>query len=305
MKEKYSIAIDLGGTKTSSAIINTKGEIIDYKIQSSLFEKGLKALTEMLNKIIEDRITNSKLKINAVGIAASGRIDVKLGKIIAGVPLCEGYIGWAIRDDLTKKIKIPMIIENDANAAAYAEYKVGAGSLAKRLVCITIGTGIGGGIVINGELLSGNGNAGEIGHIIIKKNGKQCGCGNRGCLEKYVSRKIMENEVRKAIKTKKLNLKVPLEKITTDTIISLIKEKNSAMVKIFKSQISYLSIAISNLVNIIDPDLILISGQISQLGDILIDEIKSQIKNKTEIKLAGLGDKAGLIGAGLLALQNF
>lgn len=305
-RAKCAVCVDLGGTKLSAAVIDNNYIIHDKIVTSSFFDKGISAVFENLINTVSGLIGKSGAKnISGVGIAASGRIDSSRGKIIAGVPLCEGYIGFELGKKSESKLGKPVIVENDANAAAYAEWAVGGGKKARRLVCITIGTGIGGGIVIDGNLISGYGNAGEIGHINVVKNGLCCGCGGRGCLEKYFSRKILQDEIMSLIKSGKISINTKDKNISTGEIISLIKSGNFTAINAFKNGISYLAIAIETLVNVIDPDLILLSGEISKLGKILTDEIKRQIRFDVKIAPAKLKNDAGLTGAGILALKKF
>ncbi len=184
MEKQLAIGIDLGGTKLSAALVDEQGDTKDFIIQSSQFDKGLEAVFNGVIEVIHQLKQPIHGRVVAIGIAATGSIEPQSGTIIGMIPLCDGYIGFPLREKVQQRINLPVIVENDANAAAYAEYRVGAGQNAKRLVCMTIGTGIGGGIVIDGQLLRGSGYAGEIGHMVVVKNGRRCACGRRGCLER-------------------------------------------------------------------------------------------------------------------------
>lgn len=305
MEKQLAIGIDLGGTKLSAALVDEQGNTRDFIIQSSQFDKGLESVLNGLNDVIHRLKNPPRGKVVAIGIAATGSIEPQSGTIIGMVPLCEGYIGFPLREKLQRRINLPVIVENDANAAAYAEYRIGAGQNAKRLVCITIGTGIGGGIVIDGQLLRGRGYAGEIGHMVVVKDGRRCACGRRGCLERYVSRKILEQEIIRALKSGKLKLRVKPRKLTTEEIIKLIKSKEPAVTEILERQLDYLATGIENLIYLIDPDKILISGQFAELGEILIKSLAARVSKPVQIGIAKLGNKAGLIGAGLIALEHY
>ena len=304
MRNKIAVGIDLGGTKTSGALVDGAGNTYNFIIESSKFNKGINTVYKTLSSTIKKLILGSSQEIIGIGIAASGRIDPHTGTIVGGVPLCEGYIGFPIREKLFNEFHIPVVVENDANAAAYAEYRLGAGQNSNCLLCITIGTGIGGGIIINGKILRGKGNGGEIGHIVIEKNGRLCNCGRKGCLETYVSRKCLEDEIFFAIERGTLKTKLNPQKITTKDIIKLIKDGNPIVMKIFNRQLEYLAVGIENLINTIDPDLILISGQLSKLGNILINLLKSKIRFPVELKVASLGSESGVVGAGLIVIQR-
>lgn len=304
MEKQLAIGIDLGGTKLSAALVDEQGDTKDFIIQSSQFDKGLEAVFNGVIEVIHQLKQPIHGKVVAIGIAATGSIEPQGGTIIGMIPLCDGYIGFPLREKVQQIINLPVIVENDANAAAYAEYRVGAGQNAKRLVCITIGTGIGGGIVIDGQLLRGSGYAAEIGHMVVVKNGRRCACGRRGCLERYVSRKILEQDIIRAIKSGKLKLRLKPKKLITEEIIKLIKSKETVVLEILERQLDYLAIGIDNLIYLIDPDKILFSGQFAELGEILIKNLVARISKPVQIGIAKLGNKAGLIGAGLIALEQ-
>ncbi|MCX7766424.1 MAG: ROK family protein [Candidatus Sumerlaeia bacterium] len=304
MEKELAIGIDLGGTKLSAAIVDEQGNTRDFIIQSSQFDKGLEAVFRGVIDVIQRLKQPPRGKVVAIGIAATGSIDPRTGTIIGMIPLCEGYIGFPLRKKVEQAINLPVVVENDANAAAYAEYQIGAGKNASRLVCITIGTGIGGGIIIEGQLLRGTGNAGEIGHMVVVKDGRRCACGKRGCLETYVSRKILEKDINRALKRGKLSLRRKLHKLTTEEIIKLIKSREPIVLEIVERQLEYLAIGVENLINLIDPDRILISGQFAELGEMLIKGLVARVTKSVQIEIAKLGNKAGLIGAGLIALEQ-
>jgi glucokinase len=302
MSEDYVIGVDLGGTKISAALVGRNGKTSDILLRSSSFNNGIDSVFNSLVKIINDvRESGKDHNIRGIGIAASGRIDNESGAVVGGVALCDGYIGFPLKEKITEKFNIPVCVLNDANAAAFAEYKIGAGKSSRRLLCITVGTGIGGGIVINGELFTGRGNAGEIGHLIIVKDGRICSCGQSGCLEKYVSRKIMAQEISIDLYPEKAR-NSPV--ISTEEIIEMIKDKNPVALKIFNRQMEYLATGIRNVVNTIDPDLILISGQLSNLGNILLTSLKKNLPRGLNLEIAGLGSHAGLSGAALYTFST-
>jgi glucokinase len=294
------IGIDLGGTKIAAALVEREGTCGKTLVLSAPFDKGVDAIAETIVTMINELRSDADQYVAGVGIAASGRVDTSTGDIIGGVPLCEGYIGFEMGQAIRSRVNLPVWLDNDANAAAFAEYKIGAGRNAKRLVCITIGTGIGGGIVIDGKLIRGNGNAGEIGHMVIDPEGPPCGCGRRGCLEQFVSRKRLAEELAEAIRAGKIRTDITPDDISTEEIIKLVKGGNSVAREIFDRQMHYLALAIDNLVNIIDPDVIVISGQISKLGGELLNTLREKMNFDVPLKTSTLGNTAGLIGAALL-----
>ncbi len=163
-----------------------------------------------------------------------------------------------------------------------------------------IGTGIGGGIIIDGKLIKGQGNAGEFGHICIEKNGRQCRCGRKGCLETYVSRKLLQEQIEKAVQNKNPSL----PSLDTGTIIHLIKSNHPEVMKIFHQHIDYLACGLENLFNILDPDLIVLGGEFSRLGNVLITNLQARLLRPVKITISSSGNNAGIIGTALLAIEN-
>ncbi len=216
-----------------------------------------------------------------------------------GVLLADDYIGFPIVETIQRELKLPVYIENDANAAAFAEYSLMKGDRPHRLVFITIGTGIGGGIIIDGKLFRGQGNAGEIGHICVERNGRPCRCGRRGCLETYVSRKQLQEEIEKILPDK--NHSMP--SLDTETIIHLITANQPDVMKIFHEQMDYLAAGLENLFNIVDPDLVVLGGELSKLGNILVTSLQARLLRPIKIIISHSGNDAGIIGAALLAVE--
>ncbi len=300
LRNALAIGIDLGGTKTSFGIVTSDGKIQSKKIISSKWEQGTEYVISTIIDQIRELVQSSTESILTIGLAVSGRVDSKKGIVFDGVPLAEDYIGFPIVKMIQKETQLPVFIENDANAAAFAEFSLMKRDRPQRLVFITIGTGIGGGIIIDGKLIRGQGNAGEIGHICIEKNGKPCLCGRKGCLETYVSRKLLQEQIEHALPNKNPSL----QSLDTATIINLIKSNHPEVMKIFHQQIDYLACGLENLFNLLDPDLIVLGGELSGLGNFLIEGLQNRLLRPLKIKISNFGNDAGIIGAALLALEN-
>jgi len=304
MKNRRIIGMDIGGTKTAAGVVDSNGIVDRLIVQASPFSSGIDAVKRMVKDVLKELLSSHFEDVAGVGVAASGRIDPESGRVVGGVPLCDGYIGLGLRDFIEKTVSLPVHVENDANAAAFAEYKLGAGRGAHRLLCLTVGTGIGGGIVIDGKLLRGKGNAGEIGHIIIEHDGRPCPCGQRGCLETYVSRKVIQAEIADAIRRRKIKTALNPDSLTTEDLISLIREEEPESLAIFNKCMDYLATGITNCINTIDPDTIVLSGQLSLLGDVLVESLTSRIRFPVRITIGELVNHAGLIGAALAAYER-
>lgn len=292
------IGIDLGGSHIAIGVIDDKGYIVE-KIEKRLLSKDKKNIKETIeNYIIKN--TNelmSKYKIKEIGIAVPGTI--KDGIILKSVNL--GVSNYNIIDNLKKEINLPIKIRNDAKCAAIAENKIGALKDYSRSIFLTLGTGIGGAVIINNKLLDTGELPGcEFGHVIIQKDGLKCNCGKNGCFEKYASMKALKTNLRHVLGVD--------EKTRGQELLDIIRKNpdNEELNKVIDEYIEYLSIGLSNLINIFEPEAIGIGGSFVYFSDVLLDKLiknimkKQYLFNKREkliIIPAALGNDAGIIGA--------
>lgn len=296
------IGIDLGGSHIAIGVIDKNGKILEKT------EKRLKGIiTAEVKKVIEETIFETvekyrkEYKIDEIGIAIPGTVNKT--EVIKSVNL--GLKNYKIVDVLNKKINIPIKIKNDAKSAAIAESKFGALKGYNRVLFLTLGTGIGGAVIINNKLLDTGDLPGcEIGHMVIEKDGLECNCGRKGCFEKYASMKAFKNNLRKALGYD--------ENFSGKELLALIKnikkeDKNYNVInKIKQEYIEYLAIGLANLVNIFEPEVIGIGGSFVYFEDVLLDSLKNEIVSKDmlfnkrkeiNIQTAVLGNEAGIIGA--------
>ena len=296
------IGIDLGGSHIAIGVINKNGKILEKT------EKRLKGIiTAEVKKVIEETIFETvekyrkEYKIDEIGIAIPGTVNKT--EVIKSVNL--GLKNYKIVNVLNKKINVPIKIKNDAKSAAIAESKFGALKGYNRVLFLTLGTGIGGAVIINNKLLDTGDLPGcEIGHMVIEKDGLECNCGRNGCFEKYASMKAFKNNLRKALGYD--------ENFSGKELLALIKnmkkeDKNYNVInKIKQEYIKYLAIGIANLVNIFEPEVIGIGGSFVYFEDVLLDALKNEIVSKDmlfnkrkeiNIQTAVLGNEAGIIGA--------
>lgn len=292
------VGIDLGGSHIAIGVVNEKNIIIE-KVEKRLLAEEKKDLKKSVEDYIIENVKklSKNYEIAEIGIAVPGTI--KGDKIIKSVNL--GVENYNFVDNLKKQISIPIKIINDAKSAAIAECNMGCLKKYKRSLFLTLGTGIGGAVVIDGKLLDTGDLPGcEIGHMIVEKDGIKCNCGKKGCFEKYASMKVLKNNLRR-----ELNLD---ETTRGQKLLEMIR-KNPNDEKINKAIdefIEYLSIGISNLINIFEPEAIGIGGSFVYFSDVLIDRLKNNIQNKGYLfnkreKLiilpAMLGNDAGIIGS--------
>jgi glucokinase len=300
---EYSIGVDLGGTNLRAAAISSDGTIIDKISGSTHLSGGREAvIVDIVNAIITVRDRIGKVsRLAGVGIGVPGFILIEKGIIIGSNNLPD-FDGFPVRDDIEKKLGTPVILENDANAAALGEKWMGAGKLVDDLVLLTLGTGVGGGIISQSRVLHGHvGMAGELGHMTVVPNGNPCGCGNYGCLEKHASATAITAMARM------LNLG---DGLTAEAVFNMAIDGNVKAKMIFQSMGSALGIAIANLINIFNFPLYLLSGGVLPAWEFFEPAMMAEIQQRsftfrnsaTRVDKATLGNEAGLYGAAYLPL---
>lgn len=292
------IGIDLGGSHIAIGVVDDKDYIVE-KVEKRLLSKDKKNIkTSIENYIIENvKDLTEKYKIKEIGIAVPGTI--KGTAIIKSVNL--GVKNYNLIDNLRRQINIPIKIRNDAKCAAIAENKIGALKDYNRSIFLTLGTGIGGAVIINNELLNTGELSGcEFGHMIIQKDGIKCNCGKNGCFEKYASMKALKNNLRSALGVD--------EKTRGQELLDYLRKNpdNEQINNIIDEYIEYLSIGVSNLINIFEPEAVSIGGSFVYFADVLLERLKNNIQKKNYlfngikeliIIPAALGNDAGIIGA--------
>lgn len=291
-----TIGIDIGGTNIKGVLMNGNKVVVRKKISTKSKSNKKIILTQLFECI--NYLIKKGGRIRGIGIGVAGPIDFKNKKIL-NPPNVTAFKNFHLGEMIKDKFGIETVIDNDVNYLTLAEAILGAAKEKDFVVGLGLGTGVGGGIVLNEKIFHGaNGSAGEIGHMIIFDNGRQCHCGNRGCLEAYVN----EKGIRKTTK------EVFEKEIDTITLFEMAKKGNKKAIKIWQITAKHLGIGLANLVNIMNPDIIVIGGGIANVGGLLlrpaVKEMKKNIlsplaKNTLVVK-AKLGEYAGAIGAGLL-----
>lgn len=289
---KY-IGIDLGGTNTKIALVNKSGRILERREFST---KSCQDKNSLI-KAISENINQLKVKgASGVGIGVPGLVDSKNG-IVHHLTNIAGWKDVNLKKELERKTGLKVCVDNDVNLMALAESKYGAAKKALSVFCITLGTGVGGGIVINGEVYRGNTqSAGEIGHICIDQNGPKCNCGRRGCVEAYVGNSYIAKKAG----------------FTPESLTKLARQGDRRAKNIWKETAQYLGRGLVMVVNVFDPEVIVIGGGMTGAGDFLFKPLRDYVKknalsvpgNKVKIVKAKLGNDAGVIGAAELAHEN-
>lgn len=316
----YTIGIDLGGTSVKAGVVSIDGEILHQISIPTEADKGPAIVTEQIVKAIKEISSTENYKpIIGVGVATPGIVSTD-GNTVEAPPNFKGWDSFPLRDSIAEGLgnNIPLRIENDANAAALAEAKFGAGRGKKNFLFVIWGTGVGGGIIIDGMIYHGpHGGAGEFGHGSIDYEGPQCNCGNIGCIESYVGQKYLSAravrylETRRDSKVWKLVQNDPA-KIEPKVLYEAAKIGDRAATEIMTEAGELLGVAISSFMNIMNFDLAIVGGGISAAGDLVFKPMNHRVKKCVMAPLrpiaqvlpAHLGNQAGILGAAGLVMPE-
>ncbi|WP_440895849.1 ROK family glucokinase [Amphibacillus sp. Q70] len=316
--EKYLLGVDIGGTTVKIGIIKEQGEIVDkWEIPTQIEEKADQIPTDIwasiVKKITEHQI--NKEQLIGIGAGAPGFVDAETGDIAVAVNL--GWKDFPLGKILRELSGLHVFIENDANIAALGENWLGSGQLADNLIAITLGTGVGGGLIANGRIISGvNGTAGEIGHMTVVKNGAPCNCGRQGCLETIASAtgisRIAEDTIMRYSDSILVTTFKEKNKLTAKDIFSAYEKEDKCAIEVVEEITDVLGLAISNIATILNPSKIVIGGGVSKAGDLLLNPLKKAYQKYalprtfegSSFAIASLGNDAGIIGGAYLVKQN-
>lgn len=316
---KYYVGIDLGGTNIVAGVVDEKYNIIAKASTKTNCPRPEKEIADDMAKMALQAVKNANLTIDDVewiGIGTPGIANSSTGIIEYSNNL--GFKNTPMVKYIQESIDKPVFIENDANAAAYGEYVAGAAKGAKNAVCITLGTGVGGGIIIDGKIYSGSNFAGaEIGHTVIEVDGPQCSCGRKGCFEVFSSATGLIRMTKEAMAENPDSImnKMAEEKgkVTARTSFDAMRAGDETAKAVVDKYIKYLAAGITNTINIFQPDVLCIGGGVCNEGDPLLLPVKALVKEEvytrnspknTEIVIAKLGNDAGIIGAAFLGNAN-
>jgi glucokinase len=314
----YSMGIDLGGTSIKGIILGSDGFRSEI-VRVPTFTSGGKTVLENIIELIERLLieNSSKCEINGIGIGSPGFIDSN-GKVLGGAENIPGWEGMQIYTPIVEKFRVPVKAANDVTVMAYGEYRFGAAKGIKNCVCLALGTGVGGGLIIDGNLYGGtHGMAGELGHICVDTNGIQCNCGQKGCLEKYVSAPgIVAMAIAECENVKDRNatafvkhvVSTP-ERLTSKVVYDYVKSGDPVAMHINELACEKLARGIGIAANIIAPDRIVLGGGVMMAGQIIIDTVKKYVSRycwksiyeRFDIAIAELGEDAGVLGAAAMA----
>jgi glucokinase len=304
----YTVGIDIGGTKIAGALVDVDGNIVaESKVPTPAQDP--EALVDAVVALVTELSLGRE--VLGVGVAAAGFIDADQANIIYAPNL--SWRNEPFKAKLQAKLPLPVIIENDANAAAWAEFRYGAGKGYQHMIMLTIGTGVGGAVIVNGQMLRGGfGIAGELGHLRVVPNGKLCGCGQHGCLESYGSGTALLKAAKELagsdleIGARLRELEAQAGELTGAQVYTAILEKDPGALQILTELGTWLGEAIGSLTAVLDPQVVVIGGGVSAAGDLLLNPIREAylahlpargFRPELEIKGAEFVNDAGVVGA--------
>jgi len=301
MTGEFCIGIDLGGTNLRIALLDAKYKIEDRESLSTRRFKNRRSLIAAIGKSVDNILARNRLKtknILGVGIGLPGQVDFVRG-IVHSLTNIRGWREVNLKRILQTKLRLPVFLDNDVKLMTLAEYTLGAARGAQNAVCLTLGTGVGGGIILEGRLYRGCSNAaGEIGHLPLNENGHRCNCGGFACLETYIGNNTILKKARKIFK----------EDISLEEVSRRARFRDHKAIEFWSDVGLHLGNALTGVVNILNPDVIVIGGGVANAGKVLFGQVKKVLSGRAmrvqasnvKIMPAKLGNDAGLIGAAIM-----
>ena len=313
--KRHVVGIDIGGTKLATVVADSTGHILNKVRKPTLSERGPEYALQLLFDMVRETTELAGLEqeaISAIGVSCGGPLDTKTG-IVYSPPNLPGWDALPLKAQLESEFQIPVTIENDANASALAEYRFGGGRGYNAVLYMTMSTGIGGGIVIDGQVYHGaNDSAGEVGHQILLPDGPSCGCGKRGCLEALCSGPAIARRAQAAIENNSASATALLdlangriEEVKSEHVLEAARQGDVLALQLVEETAYYMGWGIANLVNVLNPDIVLLGTIAIAAGDLLLDPIRKTISEfamtrpaeAVKIAPAQLGDALGDLAA--------
>ncbi|MBO5112063.1 MAG: ROK family glucokinase [Lachnospiraceae bacterium] len=308
--KKYVFGVDIGGTTVKLGLFDVEGNVLDkWEIPTRTENGGEKILPDIADSIREKMKQIDKDFVAGVGVGAPGPVD---GKGIVHRAVNLGWGTFSIKDTLEDLLNMPVMAGNDANVAALGEMWMGGGQGYRDLVVVTLGTGVGGGIIIDGKMLTGaTGAGGEIGHIHVNDEEEEiCGCGNKGCLEQYSSATGITRLANQLLASSDKDSVLRGGEVSAKTVFDAVKERDPLAVEVAEKFGKYLGDGLASIACVVNPEAIVIGGGVSKAGEILIDFIRPHYEKnvfhgsrQVKFSLATLGNDAGIYGAAKLVLD--
>ncbi len=317
------VGVDLGGTKILAAVVDGEGKVVAEAKRKTKPETGIESVIGRIVKTVDDAVVAAKLtraEIRAVGIGAPGPVDRDQGVVLMA-PNLNGWENVPLATALKNQLDVPIFLDNDVNVGTLGEYVYGAGRGTSDVIGVFVGTGIGGGLILGGQLRSGARHAaGEVGHMIVLADGPYCGCGNRGCIEALASRTAIVQSLRIAVQSGRKSVLADavegggVERLSSGLLAQAWKASDTLTVEVLSRVQFYLGLHVASLVNCLDPELVILGGGVIEaLGDDFLPPIRrvayqhfTQRRDASQVKIvvSQLGDHAGILGAAVLARNH-
>lgn len=309
--------IDIGGTNIKFGLVDSNGAVVHRRQRPTMADKGPKVLMHLVTNIAEELLllaAEEEHHVGWLGVGTPGAVDARTGTVIGPCPNIKGWQGTEIGSVLQERLNMPVHVDNDANVVALAESRFGAAVGSKSMVCVTVGTGIGGGIVMDGRLWRGaSHSAAELGHLSICYNGALCSCGRAGCIEAYCSSGAILDRARSKLEKTPTPvfdalLDGDLSKLTIKKLFTGLRKHDSVARETLDETAAYLGIGLAGVVNLLNPETVVIGGGVADGGGGFVEAVAKEIKERAFVSAvqdlrvvkATLGNDAGFIGAGLL-----
>lgn len=308
------LAIDIGGTKLAAGVVDRDGRILARGEVPTLAAEGPARVLERivgLGQALLGRPEVSRGAVHRIGIGCAGPVD-RLAGLVLNPPNLPGWTRVALASHLQQAFGLPAVLENDANAAALGEFRYGAGKGARSLVYLTVSTGIGGGIILDGKIWHGlNDAAGEIGHMTLIPDGPLCGCGNHGCLEAIASGPSIARRAREALTDGRPTRLRGMPGLTSADVVRLAQEGDKVAGEVWGETVRYLGLGVSAAITILAPERVVIGGGVTEAGEFLFEPLRCEVRSRVKlvpmesipILPAVLGRDVGILGSAAVVLD--
>jgi glucokinase len=304
MPNSITIGIDIGGTRAKAALVAADGSLSHQFIEPSHISEPYPAVRDQLAHFIERLRSESSNTISSVGVGVAGLVDASRRTVLAA-PNCPGVIGAPLIQDLEQLTGLHCLLDNDTNVMALGERSCGAARGCNHFIAVTLGTGVGGAVVIDGKLLRGfTGGGGEIGHVCIERSGPKCGCGSNGCLEAFIGLKGILRWSGKRYPT--------LKGIGIAKLSEMAANGDLEAISVFEYVGKMLGVGLAGMVNVFNPQMVVVGGGVAAAGELLFEPLERELQRRAfgayleglQIRPARLGNWAGVVGAGMLKEES-
>ncbi|MDI6893518.1 MAG: ROK family protein [Bacillota bacterium] len=311
-RDRVWLGLDVGGTKVAGALVDDRGQVRERVELPTLAEGGFEVSFGQVAAVARSLVEcagGRGWRVGGAGAGFPGPLDPRAG-VLHNPPNLPGWDGMRVGDFLADELGLPVVVENDANAAALGEARHGAGRGFSLVVYFTLGTGVGGGVVCDGRIFSGvRGAAAELGHLVVRAGGEPCRCGGRGCLEAYASGPALVRRARSALTGEGAgSLLAGVAPLTGEAVVEAVRQGDPVAVRAWEETMEYLAAGVVSAVHAFNPDVVVVGGGLAAAGDLLFAPLRRLVREQgmpylvrdLEIRPAALGRDAGVVGAAVL-----